>query len=421
VIAAPSPLGVALLGFGTVGRAVAARLVTAGHPALRLRRICTRRVEASRASAPWIPPDVSWTPRFDDVLTADVQMVIEVIGGLDPARAWITRALGSGRPVVTANKQVLAAHGPALVAHARAHGQAIGFEAAVGGAMPVIRGVQDGLAADRLVRIAGVLNGTSTYVLGRMERGGVTLDAAVAEAQARGFAEADPSADLDGFDARAKLVILAAVGLGVCVAADAVRAGSIRDVAPADFVHAAALGRVIRQVAWAVRSPDTTATIDAGVGPALVDARSWLARAEGARNVVVVTGERSGATVFAGEGAGGDATAVAVLSDALAVANGCPVPRSWPDVRSPVGSGHPLTREWYVRLATGGSPAAAPDLAFARAGLRTRAVLAAPRDDTHGWTGVVEGSCQAVGAALDAWARTRVGASRLCLPLVDLD
>ena len=173
---ASHPLNVAIAGFGTVGRSVARLLCEGQHPALRLVAVCTRRPEAARRDAPWVPPEVCWTDDIDTLLAQRAGVVVELIGGVEPARTWIAAALRAGRAVVTANKQVMAEHGPELVSLARASGSPLRFEAAVGGAVPVIRGLQDGLAGDRVTRIAGVVNGTCNFVLGRMTDEGVSLD-----------------------------------------------------------------------------------------------------------------------------------------------------------------------------------------------------------------------------------------------------
>ena len=187
------PLKVAVAGFGTVGRSVAKILCEGHHRALRLVAVCTRRPAEGRRGAPWVPPDVLWTGDIHDVLASPADVIVELIGGVEPARAWISAALQSGRAVATANKQVLAEHGPGLISLARSTGSALRFEAAVAGGVPVILGLQDGLAGDRVTRIAGVVNGTCNFiVLGRMTDAGVSLDEAVREAQARGFAETDP-------------------------------------------------------------------------------------------------------------------------------------------------------------------------------------------------------------------------------------
>ena len=361
--AASHPLNVAIAGFGTVGRAVARLLCEGQHPALRLVALCTRRPEAARRDAPWVPPEVCWTDDIDTLLAQRAGVVVELIGGVEPARTWIAAALRAGRAVVTANKQVMAEHGPELVSLARVSGSPLRFEAAVGGAVPVIRGLQDGLAGDRVTRIAGVVNGTCNFVLGRMTDAGVSLDEAVRDAQARGFAEADPAADLDGLDARAKLSILTAIGFGDHLPPGHIPAASIRGIDAGDVAAAAALGRVIRQVAWADRSDRESGGIAAGVSAALVGRDSWLGRARGPENVVLVRGERSGTTVFAGQGAGGDATAVAVVSDLLAFAHQRSVPRPWP-APSTGGASAGSALPHYVRVSRpeAGGPHTPPSL-----------------------------------------------------------
>src|SRR5438093_1685643 len=199
---------VAILGFGTVGSAVASRLAGPAPvdnvDGLELTQILDRRAFAKRDAL----ADISWTTSIDDILSGDADVVVEAIGGIEPAAEWIRAALAAGKSVVTANKQVVAHHGPALLALAERQGRQLRFEAAVGGAMPIVRAVDEGLSGDRLTRIVAILNGTSNAVLSRMEAAGCTIAQATAEARAQGWAEADPSADLDGIDARAKLAIL---------------------------------------------------------------------------------------------------------------------------------------------------------------------------------------------------------------------
>src|SRR5438093_11706901 len=182
---------IALLGFGTVGSAVARRLTepSATHH-LQLTHIFDRRAVEKRAKQPFL--DVVWTECVDDVLQSDADVVVEAIGGVDPAAEWIRAALAAGKSVVTANKQVVAHHGPALLALAERQGRQLRFEAAVGGAMPIVRAVDEGLSGDRLTRIVAILNGTSNAVLSRMEAAGCTIAQATAEARAQGWAEADP-------------------------------------------------------------------------------------------------------------------------------------------------------------------------------------------------------------------------------------
>jgi homoserine dehydrogenase len=310
------PLTFALLGFGTVGQAVA-RLVLSTHPKLRLTHVFNRNIERKRVD--WVPGDVVWTENVDEVLASPVDAVVEVAGGVEPAGSWVKRALEAGKGVVTANKQLLAHEGGGLFALAAARDRALRFEAAVCGGLPLVRMIGEGLASDRLARIAGVMNGTCAYILTRMEHEGIGLDEALRDAQERGYAEADPTEDLDGHDARAKLCVLSRIGLRQAITPDQVACASIRGVTGVDFAIARRLGCTIRQVAEAEHDVNTR-VVRCRVGPALVPLDSLYARVTGTQNVLQVTGEFSGETAVKGLGAGGDATAVAVVSDLLAVA-----------------------------------------------------------------------------------------------------
>lgn len=315
------PCRVAIAGFGTVGEAVARILSSGIHPALQLTHVCNRAV--SRKVVDWVAPGVIWTEHFADLLDGSADVLVELIGGVSPARGWMEQALAAGMAVVTANKQVIAHDGPALAQRAQAAGRPLLFEAAVAGGVPIVRSLREGIAGDRLHRIQGVLNGTCNYILTRMEREGVSFDDALADAQRLGYAEADPTADVDGFDAQAKLAILIGVGLGCQVDVEDIALGSIRPIAPIDFSYAKRLGCVIRQVARAELLSDS-GKIRAAVQPALVPDDSSLARVDGSQNMVVVDGEYGGETAFSGFGAGGAPTAVAVVSDLLAIARGLP-------------------------------------------------------------------------------------------------
>ena len=314
------PWNVAIVGFGTVGQSVARILCSRRWPTLRLTHVCNR--DIARKKVDWVPADVQWTDQIDDVLSANVQIVVEVIGGLSPATEWIRRALASGRSVVTANKQMIAQCGPELIELARQHGRRLGFEAAVAGGIPIVRGLQEGLAGDRLIRILGILNGTCNYILTRMESAHVAFADALKEAQELGFAEADPSADIDGLDAQAKLAILCAVGLQRYIPAAEIPLRSIASIEPIDFVYAGRLECTIRQVSRATLEELDGGRVLASVQPMLVPRSSALARTDGSQNVVVVEGEFGGETAFSGFGAGGNPTAVAVVSDLVSIARG---------------------------------------------------------------------------------------------------
>lgn len=317
--ASPRPCRIALLGFGTVGRSVATILQGGSFPQLRLEFIYNRRVDRKRV--PWVSPHVRWTDDLEQVLASDADVLLELAGGIEPAYSWVKRALQLGKSVVTANKKLIAAHGPELLELARRQGCRLEFGAAVAGGVPVLCGVSPGLSGDRLLKLCGILNGTCNYILHAMESRGLALEAALREAQQRGYAEADPTDDVDGFDARAKLAILVRTGLHLQADPEQIAAHSIRPVQPADFRYAREFGCTIRQVA---RAELNSGTLLAEVGPALVSAASPLGSARGNQNVLVTTGKYGGETVFSGAGAGGAPTAVAVVSDLLAVAESRP-------------------------------------------------------------------------------------------------
>ena len=311
------PCKIALIGFGTVGRAVARILCESANPSLRLTHICNRNVEKKKQA--WVPSDVVWTDDVESVLKSDVDIVIELIGGLTPAEQIVRSALGSGKSVITANKQLIARHGPALLQLAANKGCQLEFGASVAGGVPVLPALRTGLCGDRLHGIAGILNGTCNYILSRIENARIPFSEALEEAQARGYAEADASEDLDGGDARAKLAILALAGLHTQVAPESVRARTIRPLDAVDFDYAAQLGCTIRQISRAELKGDT---LFAEVGPCLVPSDSPFGRVQRNLNLVLTSGQYGGDMAFLGAGAGGDPTAVAVVSDLMFVAQG---------------------------------------------------------------------------------------------------
>jgi len=332
---------VALLGFGTVGSSVARILCERSNSHLQLTHVLNRNM--ARRKVNWLPPAVKWAENIDDILSSDAHIVVEVMGGLQPAGDWIRRALSSGKSVVTANKQLIARFGPELIGLAGAANQQILFGASVAGGIPVISGLQEGLAGDELFKIRGILNGTCNYILSQIEAAGIPFATALRDAQKLGFAEADPSEDIDGLDARAKLAILARIGLHCHVSPESIVARSISPIDAVDFEYANQLGCTIRQISWAELRTTELKRVEpkkkerndsktepgtnpkgnqlfAAVQPALVNLASPLARVEGSQNLVVATGTYGGETVFGGHGAGGHPTAVAVVSDILAIA-----------------------------------------------------------------------------------------------------
>src|SRR6478672_9069712 len=256
---------IALLGFGTVGRAVAKILCERRDEALRLTHIYNRNVQ--RKKQDWVPRDVVWTEDIEAVLKSDADIVIELIGGLNPAEQIVRKALESGKSVVTANKQLIARCGPDLLQLAASKGCQLEFGASVAGGVPVLPALRTGLCGDRLHGIAGILNGTCNYILSRIENARIPFSEALEEAQARGYAEADASEDLDGGDARAKLAILALSGLHARVEPESVRARTIRAIDAVDFDYAAELGCTIRQIS---RADLKDRVLFADVGPCLV-------------------------------------------------------------------------------------------------------------------------------------------------------
>jgi homoserine dehydrogenase len=314
-IAGAQICNVALLGFGTVGSSVARILCERSNTHLRLTHVLNRNVE--RKKVDWLPSSVLWTEEIEDVLSSDADIVVEVTGGLQPAENWIRRALESGKSVVTANKQLIARCGTELISLAHHMKRQIQFGASVAGGVPVISGLHEGLAGDELFKICGILNGTCNYILSQIESNGIPFATALREAQKLGFAEADPTEDIEGLDARAKLAILARVGLHCNVKPESIVARSISAIDAVDFEYAKQLGCTIRQISCAELQGDN---LFAAVQPALVELSSPLARVEGSKNLVIATGKYGGETVFGGHGAGGHPTAVAVVSDILAIA-----------------------------------------------------------------------------------------------------
>ena len=310
------PLRIALFGFGTVGSSVARILVESRPEGLELTHIYVRSV--ARRHVDWVPASVRWSEDADAVLATDVDVIVELAGGIDPAGDWVRKALKAGKSVVTANKKLISCQGVELERLAATGRGQLKYGAAVAGGIPVIPGLEQGLAGDQIVRIEGILNGTCNFILSRMQEGAEYAPVLVA-AQAKGYAEADPTEDVGGFDARAKLSILMRLALGVEVDLEEITPLPITAIAAVDFSYARDLGCTIRQVARADRAGGMVA---ATVGPMLVDLHSPLAWSHGTENMVIFTGRYGGDVVFSGHGAGGHPTAVAVVSDLLALAHG---------------------------------------------------------------------------------------------------
>lgn len=319
-------LKVAILGGGSVGAQVAGLLLEHGDElaaragaGLELVGVAVRDPKSKRDTD--IPAHLITTDAESLILGADI--VVELIGGIEPARTYILQAIQSGADVITANKAVLANHGPELFEAAEQVGAQLYYEAAVGGAIPIIRPLRDSLAGDRVKRILGIVNGTTNYILDRMDTRGDDLDEALAEATRLGYAEADPTADVEGFDAAQKAAILASLAFHTTVPLEAVHREGMTTVTRDQVFAARKAGYVVKLLAICERLTDATTGVEgvsARVHPALVPLDHPLAAVHGANNAVFVEAEAAGSLMFYGAGAGGVQTASAVLGDLVSAA-----------------------------------------------------------------------------------------------------
>jgi len=322
------PLRVAMLGCGVVGSEVA-RLIIEQAEDLRARvgrplELVGIAVRGSDRDRPGIDPELITTEAEELVGRDDIDLVIEVIGGIEPARSLILAALRHGASVVTANKALLAADGATLFEAAQQAGADLYFEAAVAGAIPIIRPLRESLVGDEITSVIGIVNGTTNYILDRMDTAGIGFAEAIAEAQALGYAEADPTADVEGFDAAAKAAILASLAFHTRVTgADVYREG-ITGITPADIASAHDIGCVVKLLAICQLSPPVLGAADRRVSvrvhPAMIPRSHPLAGVGDAYNAVFVESMSAGRLMFYGPGAGGSPTASAVLGDLVTVA-----------------------------------------------------------------------------------------------------
>ncbi len=364
-------LRIALFGFGTVGSSVARILLESKPEGLKLTHVFNRNVARKRVD--WIPADVVWSDDFESVLASEVDVIVELVGGLDQAGTWVRRALEAGKSVVTANKKLIAFQGVELERLAAAKGGHLKYGAAVAGGIPVIPGLEQGLAGDRIERMQGILNGTCNFILSQMEAG-AEYATVLAIAQERGYAEADPTEDVGGFDARAKLAILMRLALRVIVDPEEIIPQPITAVSAVDFSYARDLNCTIRQIA---RAEERDGMVAATVGPMLVDNDSPLAWSRGTENMVILTGHYGGDVVFSGHGAGGHPTAVAVVSDLLALAHGSR-PVEIPSVPAKIGAEFEVPH--YIRFLVADRPGIVSEItgALAREKINIRAIVQKP-------------------------------------------
>ncbi len=322
---ADKPLRLGIAGLGTVGSGLLS-LLTEHRDAIAEK--CNRPVEVTGVSArsPGKQRGISLEglPWFGDAaelaVDANIDVFVELIGGdSGPALQSVEAALRAGKHVVTANKALLARHGPELAGLAEKSGVALNFEAAVAGGIPIVKALRESLLGNSISRVYGILNGTSNYILTRMQREGLPFAEVLAEAQALGYAEADPTFDVDGQDAAHKLSLLAALSFGVRPNFDAIHLEGIRGITPADFRAADELGYRIKLLAVAIK---TAGGIEARVSPTMIPKSSALAGVDGVLNCVAVEGDFAGLIILAGPGAGARPTASSVASDIIDIARG---------------------------------------------------------------------------------------------------
>jgi homoserine dehydrogenase len=353
-----APLKVGLAGLGTVGAAVA-DLIARERAALAAR--CGRAIEVTAVTArqqakkrPVELKTLKWAR--DPVALAtdpDIDVFVELIGGAgDPAKGAIEAALSSGKSVVTANKALLAKHGLALAALAEKHHVALNFEAAVGGAIPVVKTLREGLAGNSFARISGILNGTCNYILTRMEREKLSFADCLADAQKLGYAEADPTFDVEGHDTAQKLAILASLAFGIKVDESAVFVEGISSIAPEDLEAADELGYRVKLLGVAVR---TEKGIEQRVHPTMIPKDTAIAQVMGVTNAVSIDAEGFAPITLVGPGAGGHATASAVVADIGDIARGVrAAPFGRPSAKLTASKQAPMQRHeggYYIRLA----------------------------------------------------------------------
>ena len=323
-------IGIGLLGLGTVGSGVAAILASpqGRHPLvgdLVLERVAVR--DLSRPRPLTLPPERLTTDPEAVIDDPKVDIVVEVMGGLEPARSLILRAIAAGKPVVTANKAVIARYGQEIAAAAASQGVYVLIEAAVGGGIPIIEPIKQSLGGNRIQRVSGIINGTTNYILSRMADEGAAYAEVLADAQRLGYAEADPAADVQGGDAADKIAILAGLAFGGPVERGGIATEGINRLDARDVAYAAQLGFVVKLLAVAERvehdapaGPPDGVSLDVRVHPTLLPKHHPLAGVHGVNNAILVEGDPVGQVMFFGPGAGAGPTASAVVADILNIA-----------------------------------------------------------------------------------------------------
>lgn len=385
-----------IVGYGTVGRATAEILAShaqeirqrSGGVSVVVTRICRKSPHPSDKAN--VTHD--WREVVNDPA---VDVVVEAIGGIETACQVVRASLENGKAVVTANKALLAERGDELFALAHEKGLPIGIEASVAGGVPVIRAISEALAADRVKAVYGVVNGTCNYILTQMEQHGIEFAQALREAQGAGYAEADPSLDIDGVDARDKIAILARIAFGAAIDPAEIPVTGIRNITASDFHYAHRLNSTIRLIASAER---TDTGIHIAVQPWLEPRDSMLAKVDGANNAIFIAGEKVGTQMLYGRGAGGNATGTAVLSDVIAIAQQIAHGRATSNALAgfqkskpshPVPWNQPLS--WFLRLTVNDKPGILARTAaeIAREGINIDSVIQEPHMAKDGLSFVI--------------------------------
>jgi homoserine dehydrogenase len=317
-----SRVGIGILGFGTVGSGVVRLLlrnadVLGRRVGIPLELVKVADVDIRRDRGVALPPGVLTTDATEVINHPDVQIVVELIGGLEPAKRYLLDAIARGKHIVTANKALLAASGEELFAAAAARGVDFEFEGAVGGGIPIIRALKEGLSGNRIESIYGIINGTSNFILTKMTDERKAFGEVLAEAQRAGYAEADPTSDVEGHDSANKLAILVSLAFGTPVTLKEIYTEGITAVTPLDIEFAREFGYRIKLLAIAKSQPDA---IEARVHPTMIPEENLLAQVGGVYNAIYVVGDFVGQTLFYGRGAGDQPTASAVVSDLVAIA-----------------------------------------------------------------------------------------------------
>jgi homoserine dehydrogenase len=315
------PIQVGLLGLGTVGGGT---IEVLRRNREEIARRAGREIVVKAASARDLAKErkvslegIELVPSAGAIVgRPDIDIVVELIGGETDARDLVMKAIAHGKHVVTANKALLAKHGTEIFGHAQAKGVMVGFEASVAGGIPIIKAIREGLAANRIEWIAGIINGTCNYILSEMRDKGLPFDTVLAEAQRLGYAEADPAFDVEGIDAAHKLTILASIAFGIPMQFDKVHTEGITRLTAIDLKYAEGLGYRIKLLGITRRTPKG---IELRVHPTLIPARRLIANVEGVMNAVLVKGDAVGPTLYYGRGAGAEATASAVVADLVDV------------------------------------------------------------------------------------------------------